>query len=105
MTELLGGAEPTSVTVDKIFAAIEKKYDVTRQELTGNSRVKNVAQARHVAIYLIKTITDISYPSIGRIFNRNHATVISSVEVIKKKISTSPAVEIEISELIKEIKE
>ena len=105
MTELLGGAEPTSVTLDKIFAAIEKKYDVSRQELIGNSRVKNVAQARHVAIYLIKTITDISYPSIGKIFNRNHSTVISSVEVIEKKISSSPAMEIEINELIKEIKE
>ena len=105
MTELLGGAEPTSVTIDKIFAAIEKKYDVSRQELTGNSRVKNVAQARHVAIYLIKTITDISYPSIGKLFNRNHSTIMSSVEVIEKKISTSPAVEIEINELIKEIKE
>ena len=105
MTELLGGAEPTSVTVDKIFAAIEKKYDVSRQELIGNSRVKNVAQARHVAIYLIKTITDISYPSIGKLFNRNHSTIMSSVEVIEKKISSSPAMEIEINELIKEIKE
>lgn len=105
MTELLGGAEPTSVTVDKIFSAIEKKYDVSKNELTGNSRVKNVAQARHVAIYLIKTITDISYPSIGKIFNRNHSTIISSVEVIEKKIASSPAMEIEINELIKEIKE
>ncbi len=105
MTELLGGAEPTSITVDKIFSAIEKKYDVSKNELTGNSRVKNVAQARHVAIYLIKTITDISYPSIGKIFNRNHSTIISSVEVIEKKIASSPAMEIEINELIKEIKE
>ena len=105
MTELLGGAEPTSVTVDKIFAAIEKKYDVSKPELTGNSRVKNVAQARHVAIYLIKTITDISYPSIGKLFNRNHSTIMSSVEVIEKKIASSPAMEIEINDLIKEIKE
>ena len=105
MTELLGGAEPTSVTVDKIFSAIEKKYDVSKQELIGNSRVKNVAQARHVAIYLVKTITDISYPSIGKLFNRNHSTIMSSVEVIDKKISSSPAMEIEVNELIKEIKE
>ena len=105
MTELLGGAEPTSVTVDKIFAAIEKKYDVSKSELIGNSRVKNVAQARHVAIYLIKTITDISYPSIGKLFNRNHSTIISSVDVIEKKIASSPAMEIEINDLIKEIKE
>ena len=105
MTELLGGAEPVGVTVDKIFAAIEKKYDVSKSELIGKSRVKDVAQARHIAIYLIRTITEMSLPNIGKLFNRDHSTVISSIDAIEKKISSSPAIEIEINELIKEIKE
>ena len=105
ISELLGGAEPINVTVDKIFAAIEKKYDVDKSELTGKSRVQNVAQARHVAIYLIRTITEMSLPNIGRLFNRDHSTVISSIDSIEKKIASSPAMEIEINELIKEIKE
>ena len=105
MTELLGGAEPVNVTVDKIFAAIEKKYDVGKTELVGKSRVKDVAQARHVAIYLVRTITEMSLPNIGKLFNRDHSTVISSIDTIEKKISSSPAIEIEINELIKEIKE
>ena len=105
MTELLGGAEPVNVTVDKIFAAIEKKYDVGKSELVGKSRVKDVAQARHVAIYLVRTITEMSLPNIGKLFNRDHSTVISSVDTIEKKISASPAIEIEINDLIKEIKE
>jgi len=105
ITELLGGAEPINVTVDKIFAAIEKKYDVSRSELTGKSRVKNVAQARHIAIYLVRTITEMSLPNIGKMFNRDHSTVISSIDSIEKKIASSPAFEIEINDLIKEIKE
>ena len=105
MTELLGGAEPVVVTVDKIFAAIEKKYDVSKSELIGKSRVKDVAQARHVAIYLIRTITEMSLPNIGKLFNRDHSTIISSIDTIEKKISSSPAMEIEINDLIKEIKE
>ena len=105
ISELLGGAEPINVTVDKIFAAIEKKYDVDKSELTGKSRVQNVAQARHVAIYLIRTITEMSLPNIGKLFNRDHSTVISSIDSIDKKIASSPAIEIEINELIKEIKE
>ena len=105
MTELLGGAEPVNVTVDKIFSAIEKKYDVGKAELVGKSRVKDVAQARHIAIYLVRTITEMSLPNIGKLFNRDHSTVISSIDAIEKKISSSPAIEIEINELIKEIKE
>jgi len=105
MTELLGGAEPVNVTVDKIFAAILNKYDVDKDDLVGKSRVKDVAQARHIAIYLIRTITEMSLPNIGKLFNRNHATVISSIDTIEKKIASSPAIEIEINDLIKEIKD
>ncbi len=105
MSELLGGAEPINVTVDKIFAAIEKKYGVSRTDLEGKSRVKEVAQARHVAIYLIRNITEMSLPNIGKIFNRDHSTVISSIDTIEKKTASMPSFEMEINNLIKEIKE
>ena len=105
MSELLGGAEPIGVTVDKIFAAVEKKYGVSKADLTGKSRVKEVAQARHVTIHLIRTVTEMSLPAIGKLFNRDHSTVISSLDAIDKKIASSPAFEAEINNLIKEIKE
>ena len=105
MSELLGGAEPIGVTVDKIFVAVEKKYGVNKSELIGKSRVKEVAQARHVAIYLIRTITEMSLPAIGKLFNRDHSTVLSSLEAIDKKMASSTAFEADINNLIKEIKE
>ena len=105
MSELLGGAEPVGVTVDKIFVAVEKKYGVNKSELIGKSRVKEVAQARHVAIYLIRTITEMSLPTIGKIFNRDHSTVLSSLDSIDKKMASSTAFEADINNLIKEIKE
>lgn len=105
MTEFLGGAEPINVTIDKIFAAIEKKYDVSKTDLTGKSRVQNIAQARHITIYLIRTITEMSLPNIGKMFNRDHSTVSSSIDAIEKKVSSNSAFEIEINELIKEIKD
>ena len=105
MTELLGGAEPINVTIDKIFAAIEKKFDISRAELTGKSRVYEVAQARHIAIYLIRTVTEMSLPNIGKMFNRDHSTVSASIDAVEKKLASTPALEIEIRDLIKEIKD
>jgi chromosomal replication initiation ATPase DnaA len=43
--------------------------------------------------------------SIGNIFNRDHSTIMSSMDTIEKKISSSTAFEIEINNLIKEIRE
>ena len=105
MSELLGGAEPIGITIDKIFAAIEKKYGIKKTELVSKSRVKEVAQARHVTIYLIRTIIEMSLPNIGKLFNRDHSTVISSIDSIEKKIASDAVFEMEVNNLIKEIRE
>ncbi len=105
MGELLGGAEPIGVTVEKVFTAVEKKYGVSKSDLVGKSRVKEVAQARHITIHLIRTLTEMSLPAIGKLFNRDHSTVLSSLDTVDKKMASSSAFEAEINTLIKEIKE
>ena len=103
ISELLGGAEPTNVTVDKIFAAIFKKYNIHREDILGTRRTKDVAFARHVSVYLIRSITDMSYPNIGKIFNRDHASVMSSYKVIEKRLEEDNMFELELAEMRKEI--
>ncbi len=103
INELLGGAEPMSVTVDKIFSAVFKKYSVTKEDIKGKKRVKNIIWARQVAIYLIREITELSFPDIGEIVDKDHSTVIYSNNQVAKRMSSDPLVNIEISELVKEI--
>jgi chromosomal replication initiator protein len=103
LNELLGGSEPVSTTVDKIFSAVYNKYGVSKEEIKGKKRVKNIMWARQVAIYLIREITELSYPNIGEIVDKDHTTVMHSYEQVNKKITSSPMVEIEIGELHKDI--
>lgn len=103
INELLGGAEPISVTVDKIFSAVYKKYNVSKEDIKGKKRVKNITWARQVAIYLIREITELSFPDIGEIVDKDHSTVIYSNNLVAKKITAEPMVNIEIEGLIKEI--
>ena len=46
-----------------------------------------------------------SLPNIGKLFNRDHATVMSSIDNVEGRINSSPQFEAEINELVKEIKE
>ncbi len=103
ISELLGGAEPVSVTVDKIFAVVYKKYGISREEIAGKSREKEIVAARHVVHYLIRRVTEMSYPNISKLTNRNHATIMSSMDAINKKLVSSPGFAIEIKNLIKDI--
>ncbi len=103
ISELLGGAEPVNVTVDKIFTAVFKKYSIKKEDIIGQKRNKEIAAARHISIYLIKAITEMSFPNIGKIFNRDHSTIIASYDKIEKKVFSDPVFNIEIMELTREI--
>lgn len=103
ISELLGGAEPVSVTVDKVFATVYKKYGITKEELTGIRRTKEIASARHITAYLIRNITEMSLPNIGKVLGRDYSTVISSIEVVEKRLRNEPIFNVEIDEMIKEI--
>jgi len=103
ISELLGGAEPINVTVDKIFAAVFKKYGIKREDIVGERRNKDVAWARHVSIYLLRDITDMSFPNIGKIFNRNHSTIMSSIDAVERKMQADNMFSLELDEMKKEI--
>jgi chromosomal replication initiator protein len=104
ISELLGGAEPVTVTVDKIFAAVYRKYNIKKEDIISSRRTKDIANARHIAIYVIRQVTEMSLPNIGKILSRDHSTVISSIETIEKRMAQNPAFRAEIEEMVKEIK-
>lgn len=103
ISELLGGAEPTSVTVDKIFTSVYQKYGVKKEDLISAKRNKEVALARHITVYIIREVTEMSLPNIAKIFNRDHSTIINSIETIERKLITDAVLDYEIKEIIKEV--
>ena len=103
ISELLGGAEPTSVTVEKIFSSVYQKYGVKKEDLVSTKRNKEIAYARHIAVYIIREVTEMSLPNIAKIFNRDHSTIISSIETIERKLITDAMLDFEIKEIVKEV--
>lgn len=103
IAELLGGEEPASVTVDKILSVVCKRYGVKREDVIGQKRNKEIAFARHVANYLIRDITEMSLPNVGKIFGRHYSTVISSIEFVEKRMKTDPTFEIDLKAIKKTI--
>ena len=104
ISELLEGAEPVTVTVDKIFASVYKKYNIKRDEIVSSKRTKEIANARHITVYIIRQVTDMSLPNIGKIIERDHSTVISSLDTIEKRMAQNPVFRTEMEEMVKEIK-
>ena len=60
-------------------------YSIDEAALRSTLKNKGTAEARQVAMYLIRHMTNMSFPEIGREFGRDHSTVIHAI----KKVETS----------------
>ena len=76
-----------NIHVDTVQAVVGDYYHVTREELVGPRRNKNIAFARHVAIYLAIDMCEMTTTTVGAEFGgRDHSTVLNSIKVIEKKL-------------------
>ena len=98
------GNIPTDAMIERILSAVSKAYGVPEDQMKSKKKTDNIANARHVAIYLIKQNTELTLKEIGAIFGRDHSTVISSIDKVDKNIKTVNNYESQINLLIKEIK-
>ena len=102
--ELLDGEDPVKVIVKKVFECVQKHYDVTKEEILSESRKQEIALARHVTTYLIKELTDLSYPKIAKLLNKkNHTTCLNSCVTVEDKINSDNEFASDISAMKKEI--
>lgn len=96
---------PVSVIVDKVIIEVSSAYDVSAEEIKGNSRKKNIVLARQIAMYILKTVTDMSLEDVGKPFgNKDHSTVYYAIEKIEKTLETNTSLNNEINDIIKKIK-
>ncbi|MGI6176858.1 MAG: chromosomal replication initiator protein DnaA [Eubacterium sp.] len=88
-----------NITPEKIRSVVCKHYKIKISDLDSETRVANLTYPRHVAMYLCRTMTDLSLPKIGAIFgNKHYSTVKHAVEKIEDEIKSdkSKAEEIEL---------
>ena len=80
-----GNALPTP---NLIINQVCKFYSVDESVLRGTLKNKGTAEARQVAIYLIRKLTNLSTPEIGKELNKDHSTVLYSINKVEQALST-----------------
>ena len=98
------GNIPTDALVEKILSVVASNYGVTPESLKSKKKTDTIANARHVAVYIVRKLTNLPLKSIGAIFNRDHATIMASITKVETNIKTVNNAASDIKKLIKEIK-
>ncbi len=75
-----GSALPTP---SLIISQVCKFYSLDEMTLRGSLKNKGTAEARQVAMYLVRKLTNLSLPDIGREFGRDHSTVHHAINKVE----------------------
>ena len=88
------GVDAGAATLKKALSTAELIHaaslatGVPTKSLTGRSRIEPIAHARQLAMVLLRESTDLTLIEIGRIFNRDHGTVIHAIKAVASRRET-----------------
>ncbi len=105
LKDLVSESDRPDITATTIMAVTAEYFGVTIEDLTGGSRTRVLVQARQIAMYLCRELTELSLPKIGQTFGgRDHTTVMHAERKIRSMMIERRNVYNQITELTSRIR-
>ena len=87
-----------------IIDSVSRYFGISVEDLLSKKRTKELVLPRQIAMYLCRTLLDMSFPNIGKAFNgKDHSTVMYAVEQVSGQVETNPELRKTMDELKKYI--
>ena len=75
-------------TAEFIISEVSNYFTIPTKELLGQKREREIVQARQIAMYLIRQLTDLSLPDIGKeVGKKEHSTVLHAIKKVEERLS------------------
>jgi chromosomal replication initiator protein len=105
LSDIVLAGEPRRITPQMILDATAASYGFSIEAICGPSRTRPLVTARQVAMYLVRNLTDYSYPAIARVFGgRDHTTVIHAVDKIEGQMQQRRQIYEQVTELTQQVR-
>ena len=90
-------------SVKQIIEQVAVHHDLAASDLTGSKRLAHIAEARQIAMYLARELTDETLHMIGSAFGRAHSTVLHSYNKISIEITHDRLLEARLARIRKSV--
>jgi hypothetical protein len=84
------------VSIRHIQDRVAADFGVSGDQVRARSKVQEWAHPRQVAMFMARELTPLSLPSIGRVFNRDHSTVLHGIAAVRRRMATDRALALKI---------
>ncbi len=105
ISDFVSSSSSSSDTVERILRIVSKGYGISMDDIKSRRRQATIAEARHVSVYIIRQLTDLSLTQIGVLLDRDHATIMNSIRYVESAILESSDTEYKVEELIGKVRE
>ncbi len=106
ISDILNNDQPPPLTVEKIIDEVARTFGVTGDDIRSSKRNSNISNARQIAIYAVREITDLSMNLIGEEFGgRDHSTIVYAIKQIEKNMNKDPKLKSTVDDIIKNIRD
>jgi chromosomal replication initiator protein len=103
--DLLSESATRHRTDEELLQDIASYLGYSVDALRGKSRQRPLVMARQIAMYVMRELTELSYPSLARLFGgRDHTTVIHAVEKVQRLMAERKQVYDQVTELLRRSK-
>ncbi|MFS8523637.1 MAG: chromosomal replication initiator protein DnaA, partial [Limnochordales bacterium] len=100
LKDFIAAQRPQPVSIAKIQDCVARYFGLRPADLISRSRSRNIAFPRQIAMYLARTMTDLSLPAIGEEFGgRDHTTVLHGYEKVREQMAADRALAATVEEL------
>ena len=105
LRDLIPSDVTPEITAPTIMAATASYFSLTIDDLCGTSRSRALVNARQIAMYLCRELTELSLPKIGQTFGgRDHTTVMHADRKIRQLMAERRSIYNQVTELTNRIK-
>jgi chromosomal replication initiator protein len=106
LKDLMPNETNLEITAATIMAQTATFFKLTLEDLCGTSRSRALVEARQIAMYLCRELTDLSLPKIGQTFGgRDHTTVMHADRKIRELMAERRALYNHVNEITTKIKQ
>lgn len=100
LRELIRSKDELAPSPEVIVEETSKYYGIEKKAIMSTSRKADIVTARQVSMYIVRSLTNLSLPEMGKFYGMHHTTVMHSIDKIEKALKSDKA----LGEVIRDIK-
>lgn len=99
----MGNVERGDLEAEEILARAVALFGYSLEELFGDQRHKHLMRRRQATLYVLRALTDLSYPELGVLVQKDHSTVMNAVQKVSSEKANGGGMTYHLAERLLEV--